>query len=370
VRLGGATHATLERQADGACVLRATETLRAYPERISDRLEHWAQHTPDRIFVAQRGDTGSWRFITYAQMLKRALSVGQALLDHGLNAEKPLLILSGNDLEHMTLMMAAMWVGVPTVSASPSYALLSTDHRQLRQMVDKVTPGLAFASDSRYAPALDAAVPCEIPVVLTQQDRSNLRKHDAIPFSRLLSARPSADVDTAHRATSAQTVVKIMFTSGSTQAPKGVVITHRMWSANQQMLLQCMPFLEDDPPILVDWLPWSHTFGGNHNLGLVLYNGGTLYIDEGKPTAEGWQETLRNLREISPTVYFNVPKGYAGLVDAMANDLLLREMLLRRLKVFFCGGAGLSSAVWTALDQQAHSSSTLVGSSRDCAWVR
>lgn len=345
--LGGCLDATVEARADGTVVLRSTEALRAYPARLSDCLERHAREAPQRVFAAQRDSDGAWRTVTYAQMLAHARCAGQALLEMGLGAERPLAILSGNDLEHLTLMMAAMWAGIPTLSISTAYSLVSVDHGRLRQIVAATTPGAVYARDVRFSRAIDAAFAPGTRVVL---GGGELEGRPWVPFAQLLHTPPGAEVHAAHEATGPDTIVKFLLTSGSTRTPKAVINTHRMLCSNQQMIRQCLAFLADEPPVVVDWLPWSHTFGGNHNLGIVLYNGGTLYIDEGKPTPELVGETLRNLRDVSPTVYFNVPKGFEEIANAMDRDDALRESLFRRVKVFMYGGAALSQPVWDKLD--------------------
>jgi feruloyl-CoA synthase len=346
---GGALHAEVEAAADGSVRLQSTEALQAYPERLSDRLLEHAARRPDQVFVARReGGSGDWQTISYAQMLARARAVAQALLQRGLSAQRPVAILSDNDLEHLTLALGALWAGVPWVPVSPAYALLSQDFGKLRHILRVTTPGLVFASSAPYARALQAAVPADAELVMTTPVSIDGRR--VTPFSHLLAAAAGPEADAAQRATGPDTVAKFLFTSGSTKDPKGVINTHRMLCANQQMLRQTMAFLADEPPVLVDWLPWNHTFGGNHNVGLVLYNGGTLYIDDGKPTAAGMAQTLANLREIAPTVYFNVPKGFEELVSAMERDEALRQKLFSRVRCFMYAGAGLSQAVWDRLD--------------------
>src|SRR5678816_4478407 len=200
-----------------------------------------------------------------------------------------------------------------------------------------LTPGLVFASDARYAKAIAAIVPRATEVVLTEGE---LEDRASTPFAELLARSATAAVDQAHAKVGLDTIAKFLFTSGSTKLPKGVINTQRMLCANQQMILQCFPHLGEEPPVLVDWLPWNHTFGGNHNVGITLYNGGTLYIDEGKPTAALIGETLRNLREIAPTLYFNVPKGFEEIANALEVDAQLRETLLSQVRMFFFSGAG------------------------------
>jgi len=345
--VGGCLQAVIEHRADGSTLLRSTEALGAYPARLTDHLVRWAHEAPDRTFVARRDAAGQWQPITYAQMLERAQRVGQALLDAGLSVERPLAILSENSLEHLTLAMGALWAGVPFVPVSPAYSLLSNDHAKLKHILGTVTPGLVFASDPAFGKAIAAAVPADVAVVLAWGDLAERRVRR---YDELLRATPGAALAAAHAGVGPDTIAKFLFTSGSTKAPKGVINTHRMWCANQQMLRQCMRFLAEEPPVLVDWLPWNHTFGGNHNVGITLANGGTLYIDDGKPTPAGMAETLRNLREISPTVYFNVPKGFEEIARAMDGDAQLRRMLFARCRAFMFAGAALSQAVWDQLD--------------------
>jgi feruloyl-CoA synthase len=346
IRVGGCLSAEVERRADGVQVLRSTEALQPFPARLTDRLEHWARETPDRVFVAKRVNGGAWRTISYAQMLDRAKAVGQALAQRPLGPERPIAILSDNDLEHLTLALGAMWVGVPYTPVSPAYSLVSQDFGKLRHIVETITPGLLFASGPAYAKAVHATLPADAELVLAEGSIEGLA---ATRFDTLLEVAPGAAADAAHAQVGPDTIVKFLFTSGSTKQPKGVVNTQRMLCANLQMIRQTFAFLQDEPPVLVDWLPWNHTFGGNHNVGITLYNGGTLYVDEGRPTPAGIAETLRNLREISPTIYFNVPKGFEEIAAAMDEDAVLRESLYRRCKAFMFSGAGLSQAVWDKL---------------------
>ena len=351
-RFGGCLGAEVERRADGSVRLHSTEPLRPYPARLTDRLVQHAQRTPERTFVARRaGGTGPWQAISYGQMLQRARAVATWLLAQGASVERPVAILSDNDLEHLTLAMGAMWAGVPWVPVSPAYALLSQDFAKLRHILGVTTPGVVFAASAAFVRAIDAVVPADVRVVMTEP--APLAGRGAVPFADLLATEPGPAADAAMAATGPDTIVKFLFTSGSTKDPKGVINTHRMVCANQQMLQQTMAFLADEPPVLVDWLPWNHTFGGNHNVGIVLYNGGTLYIDDGKPTPKGMAQTLANLREIAPTIYFNVPKGFEELATAMAGDTALREKLFSRVRCFMYAGAGLAQAVWDRLDAQA-----------------
>jgi len=352
--VGGCLDASVEHRPDGSTVLRSTEALGWYPDRLTDCLEQWAQEAPDRTFIARRersgAQKGEWRRISYAQMLQQVKAIGQSLLDLGLSVDRPVAILSDNDLEYLALALGAMWAGVPYAPVSSAYSLISQDYGKLRHILGTVTPGLVFASGPAYAKAIQAVVADDVTVVLTEGE---IEGRATRSFASLLEGQPGAALDAAHAAVGPDSIAKFLFTSGSTKAPKGVINTHRMLCANQQMLRQCLRFLAEEPPVLIDWLPWNHTFGGNHNVGITLYNGGTLYIDDGKPTPKGMAETLRNLREISPTVYFNVPKGFEEIATAMDTDPLLRDTLFKRVKAFMFAGAGLSQAVWNKLDAHA-----------------
>ena len=351
----GVTRVEVREGAPGVHYLRAEQALQPYPDRITDRLRHWAQTAPERSFMARRlrqadGSTGDWRHISYAQAWATARNIAQGLLQRGLSADRPVVILSENDLEHALLALGCLVAGVPYVPVSPAYSLVSQDYDKLRHVLRTVTPGLVFAADARrYGKAILAAVPPELEIVLTDDERSGLAGRPATAFAQLCATPASTAVDAALQATGPDTIVKFLFTSGSTKLPKAVINTQRMWCANQQQMAQSMPVLATEPLVLVDWLPWNHTFGGNHNFGMVLFHGGTLYIDDGKPTAALMGETLRNLREIAPTVYFNVPTGFEAIANAMKTDDQLRRTLLSRVRMFFYAGAALAQPVWDSL---------------------
>jgi feruloyl-CoA synthase len=352
----GVTRAEVCEQPDGAQYVRAEQALDAHAQRMSDRLIHWAREAPDRTFIAQRertadGKTGDWRHVTYAQALDAARRIGQALLDRGLSQDRPVVILSDNGIDHALLALGCLYVGVPYSPASPAYSTISKDYGKLRHVVDTLTPGLIWAEDGdRYGAAIAAVAPggCEV-AVSRHADHAHLKGRATTAFADLLATEPTPAVDAAHAATGPDTIVKFLFTSGSTKLPKAVINTNRMWCANQQQMRQSMPVLAEEPPVLIDWLPWNHTFGGNHNVGLVLNNGGTLYIDEGKPTPALMHETLRNLRDIAPTLYFNVPTGFEAIANAMKQDAELRRNFLSRVKMFFYAGAALAQPVWDSL---------------------
>jgi feruloyl-CoA synthase len=349
----GVTRALLREGAGGVRYLRGEGELGEHASRMTDRLVHWAETQPDRVFIARRrrnpdGSTGEWRKVSYGEALQCARSIGQALLDRGLSAERPVAILSENSLEHALVALGALYAGIPHCPVSPAYSLVSQDFEKLRHVLHTLTPGLVFASDARYAKAIAATVAADVEVVLAE---GQVEGRAVTPLSALLATAPTPAVEAAMQATGPATIAKLLFTSGSTKLPKAVINTHRMWCANQQQMRQSMPVLAEEPPVLVDWLPWNHTFGGNHNVGLTLYNGGTLYIDDGKPTPALMQETLRNLREIAPTVYFNVPTGFEAIAHAMKADPVLRRTLLSRVRMFFYSGAALAQPVWDLLHE-------------------
>jgi feruloyl-CoA synthase len=351
IPLGGSLAANFDPREDGCTIVTSQEALGAYPAKITERLVHWAERAPERTLVAKRVNGGEWRRVSYAQALNGARAIAQALVERGLGAERPVAILSDNDIEHLLLSLGCLWAGVPFAPVSPAYSLMSQDHGKLKHILGVLTPGLVFASNaSAYGRAIAAAVPADTELVSTSGEVAGRR---TTSFDALLATVPGVQADAAHARVGPDTIAKFLFTSGSTKLPKGVVTTQRMLCSNQQMLLQCFPGFAEEPPVLVDWLPWNHVFGGSHNVGLVLYNGGTLYIDEGKPTAALIGETLRNLREIAPTVYFNVPKGFEEIANALEVDAQLRDTLFSRVKMFFFSGAGLSQPVWDKLERMA-----------------
>jgi feruloyl-CoA synthase len=336
------------RQAGQTLYMEALEPLQAYPQRLLERLLRWAEERPEQTFIARRGADGQWQRISYAEMLQRVRSIAQGLLDFDLSVERPLLILSGNDLEHLQLACAALYLGVPYCPVSPAYSLVAQDYTKLQHICSLLQPGLVFAADGQaFARAIEAVVPAATPLLLTAGEVAGRECH---AFTSLLGNEACDKADAAFAATGPDSIAKFLFTSGSTKLPKAVITTQGMLCANQQMLLQTFPVFGETPPVLVDWLPWNHTFGGSHNVGIVLYNGGSLYIDDGKPTPQHFAETLRNLREISPTAYLTVPKGWEELVAALEVDAKLRERFFAQIKLFFFAGAGLSQAVWDRLD--------------------
>jgi feruloyl-CoA synthase len=339
----------VERRADGSLVLRSRAAPGPLPRCLGDHLARWAAERPGLDFLAQRGPDGAWRRLSYAEAMGAVRAVAQALLDRGLSAERPVVILSDNGIEHALLALGAMHVGIPVAPVSPAYSRMSQDFGKLRHVLESVRPGLVFADDGeRYAGAIRALGLGlgEAELVLGANPPGD---RPSTPFAALLAAEPGAGVDAAHAEVGPDTVAKVLFTSGSTAVPKGVVNTQRMMVANQESLARCWPLLEARPPVLVDWLPWNHTFGGNFCFNQVLRNGGTLYIDEGKPMPGLVERTVANLREVSPTVYYNVPLGFAALLDHLEADRDLAERFFRDLDLVFYAGAALPQSLWTRI---------------------
>ena len=347
----GVTRVTLRDGVPGTHYLKADQDLQAFPDRLTDRLQHWAHIKPTQTLFARRvkladGSLGDWRHVTYAEAWHTARNIAQGLLNRGLNAERPVVILSENSLEHALLALGCLVAGVPFVPTSPPYSLISQDYDKLKHVLRTVTPGLVFASDTRYAKAIAATVSSDMEIVMNE---GGVEGKQVTSFEALCSTPATTQVDAAMAATGPDTIAKFLFTSGSTKLPKAVINTQRLWCANQQQMAQSMPILAEAPLVLVDWLPWNHTFGGNHNFGMVVFHGGTMYIDDGKPTPALMHETLRNLREIAPTVYFNVPTGFEAIALAMKTDDLLRKTLLSRVQMFFYAGAALAQPIWDSL---------------------
>jgi feruloyl-CoA synthase len=301
--------------------------------------------------MAEREGGRGWRKITYAELLTASRHIASGLIQRGLSAERPVVILSGNSIDHALLAFGAFYAGVPFCPVSPAYSLVSKDYGKLSYLMKLLTPGLVFAEDAdKFADALAANVSLGTEIAASW---GTVPGRDVTLLADLMATPIRGDLDQVHGKIGPDTIAKFLLTSGSTGNPKAVINTQRMICANQVMLRETLAFLKDEPPVIIDWLPWNHTFGGNHNIGLTLYNGGSMYLDAGKPMPGGIEETVRNLQEISPTVYFNVPKGYESLLPYLRDDQGLRAKFFDRLHAMFFSGAALSPFVWNSLDELA-----------------
>lgn len=342
-----AHRATREDRADGAILLSSGWDLGPVAHRTTDWLVDWAARVPDRVFLAERSGSG-WREVTYAQALEQVKALAAALADRGMGAGTPILIVSGNGVDHALLTLAAQYIGVPSVPVAEQYALIPGAHPVLERIAGMIRPAMVFADDAaRYGAALALPVFDGVEKVVSQGAGPGLTDFAALEKGR-------GDVSALNAAVGPDTVAKYLLTSGSTSHPKGVLTTQRMMTTNQAQLAVCLPFVTEKPPVLLDWLPWNHVFGGSHNFNLVLSNGGTLYIDNGKPTPALAAHTIENLRMVSPTIAFNVPVGFAVLRDAMKEDATLRRQYFQNLDMLFYAGASLPQDVWADLEAMAH----------------
>ena len=324
---------------DGSLLLRSTEPLAGYPVTVMHSVRAWAAADPAHPMVAERGPDGGWRICGYGEAVVAADAIGQALLDRGLGPGRPLLVLSGNGVDHLLVTLGAMTAGVPVAPVSVAYSLQSHDHARIRAISELIRPGAVFADDAdRFAAVLDSIG--TVPAIVGAGARPG-----AARLGEFMITEPGPAVAAAFDAVDRDTVAKILFTSGSTGTPKGVLNTHRMLAANQQMIRQAWPFLRTERPVIVDWLPWSHTFGGNHNVNMALTAGGTLYVDAGRPAPGMFAPSIANLTEVPPTIYFNVPAGYAQLVPALEADARFADRFFSRLRLMFNAAAALPATL-------------------------
>ena len=333
---------------DGTLLLRSAEPLGRYAPSMGHLFRDHADAHADRPLTAQR-EGEQWRSVSWGEARMVADGLAQAFLDRGLGPDRPLMVLSGNSVEHLLMTLGAHTAGVPVLPISAAYSLLSQDHERVRAIVERCRPGMVFADDAeRFGPALDAVGAAVAQHVVARGPRDGAER-----FADLADTAPGSDVERAFEAVGPDSVAKVLFTSGSTGAPKGVINTHRMLCSNQQALGQVWPFMHTEPPILVDWLPWSHTFGGNHNLNQVLAYGGTMYIDDGKPAPGLFERSVAALREVPPTVYYNVPAGFALLAPRLEQDRELAATFFSRLRFMFYAAAALPEALWQRLSDVA-----------------
>jgi feruloyl-CoA synthase len=344
----GPSEVTIERRSDGSTIVRSIGRLKPYVRAVPDWLEHWARETPNRVFLGERQGEG-WRTVTFAEARKSVRNIAQALLNRNLSPERPIAILSGNSIDHALVGLGAMMAGLPYSPVSPPYSLVARDFAKLRSIIETLTPGLVFVNDGApFQPAFDAVLPRDVEIVAGRNPPSG---RPSCLLAELLLTDATSDVDEVYARISPDTVGKLLFTSGSTGTPKGVINTHRMMTSNQAMLHGVNPSFAEEAPVLLEWLPWSHTFGGNNNFNLALSCGGSIYVDDGRPLPGAIEKTIRNLREISPTVFYNVPKGFEMLLPYLQQDEALRHKMFARLQAFVYAGAALPPYVRVELER-------------------
>ena len=346
-------HLTLRRDVrpDGTELIWQDATLPPVPRCMTERFMHWAATTPDAVWMSERGADREWQPVTYAQGAALIRGIASALLAQGLSVERPLLILSGNSVAHALMALAAQHVGIPSAALSPAYALTGDDRGKLMSVRDQLTPGMIFVdAPAAFLPAINAVFGPDVPVACVA---GNVPGRPCFLFADMANTPPSAAMEAAHAAVGPDTVAKFLFTSGTTGKPKAVIQTQGMLCSNQVMIRCSYAFLQDGPPVLVDWAPWNHTASGNKVFNMAIFNGGSYFIDDGRPTPDGIGRTLRTLREVAPTWYFNVPLGFQFLLDAMEQDESLTARFFSRLKMVMYAGAGMSQPVWDRLTRLA-----------------
>lgn len=336
-----------EDRADGTILLRSGYDL---PEPVANTgvwLHEWAEKAPYRVAVSERPVDGpGWRNVTYLELLQQVRAIAAALLKRGLGQGDTIALMSGNGLDHLLVSLAAQYVGVPVVPLAEQYSLIPEAHGRLIYVLNKVKPKMAFVDDAtRYGAAILLPELADVEIVAAR----GTAERAITPLSELLEGA-DVDVDAAHAQVGPDTLAKILFTSGSSSDPKGVLTTHRMMCVNQLQMGLALPFLSDHAPRITDWLPWNHVFGGSHNVNMMLAHGGTLTIDSGKPTGRGFATTLKNRMDRPGTLAFNVPVGWHMLVDAIRDDADQQRHLFKDQQLLFYAGASLPQDVWEALE--------------------
>ncbi len=342
----GTRGVNVEPGASGEILLRHPEPLEAYPTRFTERLEKWAKDAPDRVFLAERDGDG-WRTVDFAGALRQVEAIGQALIDRGFGPTTPVMTLSVNTIDHALVALACLHVGIPSAPVSLGYATLSADYARLSHAVDRIQPAAVFTHDAAlFAAALTGTLSERVEIIATA---GTIPGRTVTPLSKLKAVRPGAGMAAARDAVTGDTVARLIFTSGSSSLPKAVINTHRMLASNQQMHAQVWRFLEDGPPVLADWAPWNHTAGVNVALGVAVYFGGSLYIDDGRATPSEIRRTAANLAEVRPTVFFGVPVVYQLLTPLLRAEPRLREGFFSRLQMLFYAGGTIADSVWADL---------------------
>lgn len=346
----GSTKTSKKELEDGIIHFKNEQLLNDFPTKITDRLVHWAAIKPNQTFIGRRNPmTREWQKLSFAETLEKTKNIAQYLLNLDFSENETVVILSENSLEHALLVLASVHIGVTYTPISPPYSLVSDDFGKLKHCLELMTPKVIFTQSGKvYQKAIELSKILFPDAIIITADGEN-----GVCFQDILKTQATKNVDVAASKVTADTIAKVLFTSGSTGLPKGVMNHQEMWCANLQQITQVLPFMQQQPPVFIDWLPWNHTFGSNHNFGLAIYNGGTILIDDGKPTPRGIEETVQNLREISPTAYFNVPKGLEMLIPYLEKEPTLRENFFKNLHIIFYAGASLAQPVWNRLEELA-----------------
>jgi len=340
-----------ERRDDGVIVLSSTEHCDDAPRQLSDDLRMWATRAPERIFLAERGSDGAWRTINYRDAVAAVDRISQGLLMRGLSAENPVAALCDNCINMALLKLAAMQVGIPFLPISPAYSLLSQDFAKLKYVMAAFTPAAIYVPALKPFGRALQALPLDGVTLIS--DAADEAWAQAIAFDDLMAVAPSDLVAERYAAVGPDTIAKILLTSGSTGMPKGVINTQRMMCSNGVAIDAVWPFLAERPPVIVDWLPWNHTFGTNFNFNQILRHGGTMWIDGGRPTPARISVTMDNLREIQPTLLYNVPRGFDALLPALEQDASFARHVFEKLDVIFYAGSALPPHLWQRLDDLA-----------------